>query len=262
MKEPVGTAGSVQVLQRQARILDCFSDGHPRLRASDVRGTTGLPASTVARILRSLVEEDLLQRHGDLYSIGLRVMAWSAAATAGSDLMAAAKPLADQLRDASGESCIVYVRQRTSRVAVICSISRQSIVYQGQIGQILPLAAGAAGKVFMAFDPQAHADAKAEGLPALTPHSITDESALARELESARAQGWTFSAEERELGLNSMAAPIIDSSGTLAAAIALGGPSFRLTQSRANELSERLVSCAERISEQLHWNSGPQTVVS
>lgn len=65
---------------------------HPRLQASEIVRRTGLPSSTVARILRTLVRENLLQREGTSYSIGLRVIAWSAAATAASDLIATARP--------------------------------------------------------------------------------------------------------------------------------------------------------------------------
>ncbi|EFC84128.1 IclR family transcriptional regulator [Parafrankia sp. EUN1f] len=242
---------AVQVLHRQALILDCFSRGQPRLRASDVRAATGLPTTTVARILRTLVQENLLQRTGDYYSIGLRVMAWSAAATAGSDLIDAARPIVSDLRDRTGESCIVYVRQGGARVAVLMSHSEQSIIYQGKVGQIQPLNAGAAGKIFMAHEPEALALALDAGLPAFTPNTITSVDRLTDDLALTRQRGWAYSPEERERGLSSMAAPLTDARDALVGALAIGAPAFRLSPESAAQHAPALVECAKAISQQL-----------
>lgn len=242
---------AVQVLHRQAQILDCFSGGRPRLRASDVRDATGLPNTTVARILRTLVEENLLQRTGDLYSIGLRVMAWSAAATAGSDLIAASQLPVAELRDRTQESCIVYVRQGASRVAVLIHHSDQSIIYQGKVGQILPMGGGAAGKIFMTHDPAAYAAAAAEGYERFTEHTIVEPDQLDAELALTRERGWAFSPEERERGLSSMAAPLFDTRGGLVGALAIGAPAFRLSYEEAKDHLPDLLECAKVISQQL-----------
>ncbi|WP_018637864.1 IclR family transcriptional regulator [Parafrankia elaeagni] len=244
-------ADAVQVLHRQALILDCFSRGQPRLRASDVRAATDLPATTVARILRSLVQENLLARTGDFYSIGLRVMAWSAAATAGSDLIEAAKPVVTELRDRTGESSIVYVRQGGSRVAVLISHSEQSIIYQGRVGQIQPLNAGGAGKVFMAYDPEALRAALDAGLTAYTTNTIVSRERLEDDLRETRSRGWAYAPEERERGLSSMAAPVTDAHGALVGALAIGAPTFRLSLESAARHAPTLVDCAKAISQQL-----------
>jgi DNA-binding IclR family transcriptional regulator len=248
-----GEPNSVQVIDRLTRILDCFSVGNPRLRAADVAARTGLPSSTVARLMRTLVDRNILQREGALHSIGLRVTAWSAAANAGSDLLVTAGPLLTRLRDTSGESCGLYVRQGTTRVSVFQVESQKSIVYRGYVGQVMPLSAGAAGKVFMAFDPAAHAAVLSEGLAGFTEHSITSSEALAAELDVTRGRGWAFSAQEREEGLNSLAAPVFDAAGQIVAAVAVGGPSFRLTAARAQSLATAVTDCARLISSGMHW---------
>lgn len=243
--------GSVQVVRKSARILDCFSATTPRLRAADIVQTTGLPNSTVARILRTLVGENLLQRQGQKYSIGLRVTAWSAAAKAGSDLLAAAAPHVTALRDLTRESCGLYVRQGANRVSVLGAESTHSIIYRGYIGQILPLQSGAAGKVLMAYDEQARQAALDEGLIAHTPHSVTDPAVLDKQLDQVREQGWAFTEEEREVGLNSIGAPIFGPSGNIVAAIAAGGPSFRLTAAVAESRADDVTAAADAISRTL-----------
>ena len=250
------TVGAVQVLQRSARILDCFTFDRSQLRASDVREATNLPGTTVARILHTLVAENLLQRHGDRYSIGLRVMSWAAAADAASDLIAASQPALDALRNRCNESCAVYVRQGNMRVAVAHAMSTQSIVYQGRVGQILPLNRGAAGKVLMAFDSAARREA--EG--AVDGDGGGDEDPnLTRALAEVRDQGWALSIEEREPGLNSMAAPIYGVEGFVIAALSIGAPSFRLTPEIAKSLSPVLIRYAAAISERMLWTANGAT---
>ncbi|MEC3980090.1 IclR family transcriptional regulator [Amycolatopsis sp. H20-H5] len=251
MDEGRADGSSVQVVRKSARILDCFSAITPRLRAADIVHATALPASTVARILRTLVGENLLQRQGQEYSIGLRVTVWSAAAKAGSDLIAAAGPHVTALRDSCRESCGVYVRQGASRVSVLGVESTHSIIYRGYIGQILPLQAGAAGKVFMAYDEHALQAALEDGLLAHTSHTVTDPQVLEKQLDQVREQGWAFAEQEREPGLNSLGAPIFGPGETIVAAIAVGAPSFRLTRAAAEDLADEVTACAAAISEAL-----------
>ncbi|MFL6071510.1 MAG: IclR family transcriptional regulator [Actinomycetes bacterium] len=242
--------GAVQVLQRSARILDCFTSDRAQLRASDVREATNLPGTTVARILHTLVSENLLQRHGDRYSIGLRVMSWAAAADAASDLIAASQPALDALRNRCNESCAVYVRQGNMRVAVAHAMSTQSIVYQGRVGQILPLNQGAAGKVLMAFDSAARREAEG-ALPGEGEGDRDEDPNLTRTLAEVRDRGWALSIEEREVGLNSMAAPIYGVEGFVIAALSIGAPSFRLTPKVAESLSPVLIRYASAISQRM-----------
>lgn len=234
---------SVRVLSRACEVLDCFSADEPRLPISAIRDRTGLPATTVARLVKTLVSENLLARDGDEYRLGLRVLVWGVPATAGSDLIAAATPVVEYLRDVTKESAGLYVRQGASRVAVVSVQSTHSIVYRGFVGQVLPLHAGAAGKVFMAYDRGALAAALAEGLKAFTHSTITDQAQLERQLDDVRSRGWAFAREEREQGLNSLAAPVFSSSGQVIASLAIGGPSFRLTPELADEFGD-LVSAA------------------
>lgn len=248
--------GPVQVVQKSARILDCFSATNPRLRASDIAVATEMPASTVGRLLRTLVTENLLQRNGAEYSIGLRVTSWSAAATAGSELIATAGPLMQALRDRCGESCGLYVRQGAARVSVFQALSTQSIIYRGYVGQVMPLQAGAAGKVFMAYEPEALAAALDQGLVAFTKHTVVDRHVLEEELAVVRGQGFAFSEEEREAGLNSLAAPVYGPGDLVVAAVAIGAPSFRLGRAETATFAGQVTECAAAISRGLLWQGG------
>ena len=244
---------SVRVLERACEVLDCFTRRQPRLQIGDIRRITGLPATTVARLVRTLVAQELLQRDGNDYQLGLRVMVWTAPAAAASDLLAVGGPVVEEIRDITKETTGIYVRHGVSRVNVCVALSRLSVIYNGYVGQVMPLHAGAAGKVFMAYDPAARTAALKSGLSAYTEHTPTDRAALDAQIETVRSTGWLFTAEERESGLNSLAAPIFDSGGLIAGAIAIGGPSSRITAQAASTLGPTVAAAGRTISRHLGY---------
>lgn len=245
--------GSVRVIERVCLVLDCFTKQQPRLQVGDIRDRTGLPATTVARILKNLVAQRLLEREGNDYRLGLRVLVWSAPAKAASDLIMAAGPVIDHVRDLTGETTGVYVRQGAVRVGVAATLSERSIIYNGYVGQVMPMHAGAAGKTLMAFSEQALSSALDAGLTRFTDATITDAAALRRELETVRAQGWAYASEEREPGLSSIAAPILDSAGEITATITVGGPTFRLSPTAAAEFGPLIAAAGISISQRLGY---------
>lgn len=245
---------SILVMEKAVRVLDCFSPDHTRLSLSDLRRLTGMPNSTVARLVRTLVASDLLQKTGDDYTVGLRVLSWAAAASAGSDLLVAADPVAAHLRDVIGETAAVQIRRGTTRVSVIVKLSTRSIIYRGDVGQLMPMHAGAAGKVIMAHDERVlNAVLVDLADKALGESRI----ALDRQLEFVRAHGWLLTEEERESGLNSLAAPVFDRTGAVVAAIGVGGPSYRLDRKAAEEFGPLVATSAHALSRRLGYSGAP-----
>lgn len=241
---------SILVMEKAVSVLDCFSPEHTRLSLSDIRRLTGMPNSTVARLVRTLVASELLQRTGDDYCVGLRVLGWASAASAGSDLLVAAEPVAARLRDLTGETTGIYIRRGTTRVAVIIKLSSRSIIYRSDVGQLMPMSRGAAGKVFMAHDENllnAVLVETADQAPGQSRVALDDQ------LEFVRTHGWLLTEEEREPGLNSMSAPVFDASGSIVAAVAVGGPSFRLNRAAAEEFGPLVAESARALSRRLGY---------
>ncbi|KAA0082667.1 IclR family transcriptional regulator [Mycolicibacterium sp. P9-64] len=245
--------GSVRVIERVCLVLDCFSKQQSRLQVGEIRELTGLPATTVARIVKNLVTQRLLERDGNDYRLGLRVLVWSAPARAGSDLIVAAGPIIDHIRDLTGETTGIFVRQGAVRVGVAVAMSERSIIFNAYVGQVMPMHAGAAGKTFMAFDPEALTAALQAGLTRYTDATTTDAAELRRALEVIRQNNWSYASEEREPGLSSIAAPIFDSAGNITATIAVGGPTFRLTAAAAAEFGPLVATAGLSISERLGY---------
>lgn len=245
---------SVLVLEKGVRILDCFTPERSRLSMTELRGLTGIPASTLARLVRALVSMDLLQKSGDDYRIGLRILSWTAAATAGSDLLDAANPVSAELRDITGETAGLYISRGTKRVAAVVKLSTKSIIGRWHVGQVLPMHSGAAGKVFMAHDDRLLNAVLVES----SEGSGIDASAqLEAQLKLTREQGWILTEQEREAGLSSLAAPVFDSTGTVVASLGIGGPAFRVNKESARNFGPLIADTASSLSRQLgHVGAG------
>jgi DNA-binding IclR family transcriptional regulator len=92
-----------------------------------------------------------------------------------------------------------------------------------------------------------------------TPHTVTRAASLEAELERVREQGWASTAEEFEIGLNAVAAPIFGTAGEVLAAVGTSGPSYRLTVESFPAVAAALVGGAKEISGRLgYFGRGPQ----
>lgn len=131
--------------------------------------------------------------------------------------------------------------------------SHHSVIYRGYVGQVLSLHAGAAGKCFIAFDEDALGAAVDAGLQRYTDSTVVAREELDRQLDQVRELGWAYSEGEREVGLNSVAAPVLGSGGRPEAALAIGGPSIRLTRAEAERVGPIVAATARAIAARMGY---------
>jgi DNA-binding IclR family transcriptional regulator len=114
-----------------------------------------------------------------------------------------------------------------------------------QLGRPSIAHATSAGKVMLAFT-----DRPLPGGPleAYTTRTITSTRVLAAEIDRVRSQGYAEGLEEREPGLNAVAAPIWSATATLAAIVALQGPTVRFGSAAVRAAVPLLLERARVIS--------------
>ena len=95
-------SNNLLVLAKISRILDAFSLSRPVLSLADIREHTGMPTSTVQRLVANLMSQGFLDREDDAYRIGVRMAYWAAPATRGMDIIDVVSPLLKTLRDTTG----------------------------------------------------------------------------------------------------------------------------------------------------------------
>jgi DNA-binding IclR family transcriptional regulator len=125
-----------------------------------------------------------------------------------------------------------------------------------ETGRRVPVHCTSSGKVLLAYLPEARRQVVLRAAPftALTPHTITDRSQFAAELDRVRRRGWAEAVNEREVGVASIAAPVRDISGEVVAAISIGVPLARCSVMALRRLAPVIMEAAEAASRRLGWS--------
>ena len=124
MSATENAAAPLLVLKKITAILDAFSLVRPELSLADIRAETGLPHSTVQRLVANMVLEGMLDRRGDQFRVGLRMTHWAAPARQGLDFLELLTPVIRRLRDELGETVCIFRESQGSRVCVALAETR------------------------------------------------------------------------------------------------------------------------------------------
>lgn len=216
------------MLDKSVAILEFLSAEGPASLAVVVGGT-GFSRATAYRLLSALETHRMVVREDGRYSLGLRFVGWGTRALGGRDLVAAARPILERLRNATGESTQLYVREGDRRVCVAAVERASGLRDTVPVGAVMPLDRGSAGRVILAWS-------KAQR-----------EAELRERLEDVRSRGWTESVAEREEGVASVSAPVFDTTGELITVVSVSGPIARLGDRPGQRLARPVLEAARLI---------------
>lgn len=202
----------VGTIDKGVRVLAAVEAGGPRSLAELVTDT-GLSRATTHRLASALCAHGLLRRAGDgRFALGLRLVGLGRAAADGLPLADAAGAALADLRDHTGESVQLYVREGDLRVCVASLESPHGLRTIVPMGATLPLDQGSAGRVLQ-----------------------------------GGADGWVASVEERERGVASVSAPVHGPTGEIAAAVSVSGPIERTSRTPGDRYGTAVEAAARRI---------------
>ena len=116
-----------------------------------------------------------------------------------------------------------------------------------------PMHASGIGKALLStFDPQTVARImRATPMEAFTDKTLTSLAALETELETIRAQGYSFDDEEKTTGMRCVAVPVRDASGLAVAGLSVSGPTSRMTDADIPRIATQVMAAARSLSESL-----------
>lgn len=253
-------AEQLQTLSRAVAVLDCFTHEQTELGVREIARQVNLSTSATGRLLASLKEMGILSQNPDTrtYSMGARVLTWAGSYNAILDVRNRALPAIRELHESTRETISLYVLDGDERLCVERLESPQTVRIVTRVGRRLPLYAGSAGKVMLAYLTAARQEAIISGQPleALTPKTITDPAALRRELKKVREQGCAVSYGEWISDAAGVAAPIFDQEGAVVAAISISGPAQRFTKEKAQQYCVEVKRVVAQISASMGYSGG------
>jgi IclR family acetate operon transcriptional repressor len=234
--------------QRALAVLDVLA-AEPALGTNEIARRTGATASTVSRQLGTLVESGLVERvpATGQYRLGIRLVELATTVLGRLDVRTVAHPHLETLIAEVGETATLSVPGDPDAVTIDVVRSPQYVQGATHLGRPSIAHATAAGKVMLAYT-DVHATAP---LTAYTDRTITNVRELQAELQVIQRRGWADAYEEREQGLNAIAAPVWANGGELVGIVALQGPIPRFGKAAARAALPALLTRTSAISAEL-----------
>ena len=247
--------GSIQVIERLARLLDAIAMHDEPVSLKVLSAETGLHASTAFRILASLIEHGFVERTDrGTYQLGARLYQLGSRVASSVDLRQVALPVMEELRDRLGETVNLTVQEGDEVVYVERALARRMMRVEQVIGSRAPLHVTAVGKLMLGELGEAacRSYAKRSKLPAYTRNTHTKVTALTQDCMAAAKNGYALDNEEAELGVGCIGALVRDASGKVVAGLSLSAPIER----RRDDWAREVMDAAAHISRLLGYHPG------
>jgi IclR family transcriptional regulator, KDG regulon repressor len=247
------------VLAHVCAILDCFSIDRPEIGVREVARMTGLTTSTAGRLMTAMKDRGILSQNPNNrgYTLGMRLLTWTGVYLTSMDIRTVAQPIMSELQQSTQETISLYVLDGTDRVCVERLESPQNVRIIARLGRRLPLYAGSAGKVMLAYLPEAKVKEiiESSSLAPFTARTITDPQVMLQELDKIRQRGFAVSHGEWTQDASGVAAPVFGPSRDVIGALTISGPTQRFTRDTIEKYAREVVTSAHEISRQMGFTN-------
>lgn len=208
-------------LAKGLAILEGFDQSRPRMTISQAAEFAGLSPAAARRCLLTLLDAGYVSHDGKFFQPTPRMVRLGSAYLGTSALALHAQVHLDQARDNLSEAVSLAVWDEGQCLFIARAGASQIVSTDIAVGVRLPAHASATGRAllstrredeirnFFVLNPPVQ----------LTPFTITDIDALTQIVLRAGELGFATSAEELELGMHSLAVPVLDSRGACVATI-------------------------------------------
>ncbi|HLI14416.1 MAG TPA: IclR family transcriptional regulator C-terminal domain-containing protein [Alphaproteobacteria bacterium] len=244
----------VNSLAKGFRVLDAFEAKRPNLSLGEIAEASGLDKSAAQRFAYTLEALGYLRKDPESrrYSLSPKVLELGYRYLRADSLVARATPFLAEANKRCEETVNLTELDGSEVVYVARFPSWHAVSVDVVLGTRLPAFCTAPGRAMLAFLPEARARdiiLHAER-PALTERTVTDPDALMAELARVRRQGWSLADQETFVGDVSTAAPVLDITGQVVAAVNIAVPAARWSAARVRrELTPLVVETAAQISQ-------------
>jgi len=251
VSEPSDGTPQIQSVGRATALLRCFVETDEPLTLTELARATDMNPSTALRLLRTLCQGGVLRRDlgSEKYMRGPVLLALAQRAYQSTG-MADALGMLESLVAATGESASLGIREGRFAVVLLRAESEAPLHFDRPAGTRVPLHLSAMGKALLAFGPLTIPEAVGElgPLESRTGASITKPAQLETVLRKVRDQGYALADEEQYAGVRSVGAPILDRDGVARAAIAIQGPTARISDAELTRYVDAVKATAAEIA--------------
>ncbi|TDD96428.1 IclR family transcriptional regulator [Actinomadura rubrisoli] len=232
---PAAANYHAHALARGLALLEELARAREPVTLNDLADTTGLPKSTLVRLLAVLAETEYVVRVDDrpAYRLGHKVLGLSTAYLSVLDVASAARGSLTELAEISGQTANLGVLDGRQVLHVCVEEPDRPVRYTAVSGSRADTYCTGLGKLLLAGldEQEVAAHVPDEPYAARTARTITDLHGLLQDLRKVRRQGYAFDNDEYSVGLRCIAVPL-EIDGQWLASISISGPSGEFSADR------------------------------
>jgi len=247
----------IQSVSHSLDVLEQFRDEADELGVTELSKRLKLHKNNVFRLLATLESRGYIEqnRATENYRLGIRCLQLGQSYVQHMGLLRHARPIMAELVRKAREAVYVAVLRRGAVVPVEVVEADRPVRIVSQLGQTLPLHCTAAGKAYLAFEPEDELRALLpDALPKFTERT-PDRQGLAQQLRSIASQGYAIDMGEFIEDMRAVAVPVRDYTRNVVATLAISGPAYRFQAERIEkELAPLVTAAARELSSRLGFD--------
>jgi IclR family KDG regulon transcriptional repressor len=226
-------------------ILEQFNK-HEEMGIKDLAQATGIPPSTVQRMVNTLVMKQYLQKGSNQkYHLGLAFFSMRSRYMDMSIKIESAKKYMEAFTQTTKET-INLATLRGSSIVYLTKVESPHIVRPSfDIGKPFPVVNTSLGRSLICELPWE----QVEDIYDDQEHPAVSKKELKKILEEVRENGYATEDEQFEKGLWCSSAPVRDENGQIIAAVSTSVPKARLDEGRQDKLISEIVKTAKKVSD-------------
>ncbi|MGH3727385.1 MAG: IclR family transcriptional regulator [Micromonosporaceae bacterium] len=243
-----GSGAKASAIAKAVVVLEALVE---QRRLSAIARSTGLPTSTVHRVLQELATLGWVREGEERdYMLGPGLLRLAGRGADDSDAARAARPALRALCDRTGYTVHFGIRHGDEAVYVDKLEGRGAYGMRSRIGAGMALHCTAIGKAVLAAlpDDEVRLIAKRTGLPGRTAKTLTTADDLLTDLEAVRARGWAADDEENYPKIRCIGVVVSDHRGLPVGAVSLSGLIFDMEREHITRLAPLVVRAAQQVS--------------
>lgn len=245
----------VTALARGLEVLACFRSGDKALGNQEIATRCRLPKSTVSRLTSTLTKLGYLIQveESGKYRLGTATLSLGSAMLARLDVRQIARPMMQELADATRSMVSLGTRDRLSMIYVENCRSSAALTLSLDVGSRIPVATSAIGRAWLAAIPDRDRQDFMERVQELDEVAWPDiRDGIGRAMDEYSTLGVTCSFGDWQKDVNGIARAFQPGGGLPPMAINCGGPSFNLSKDfLLNEVRPRLIDMVTRLETSL-----------
>ena len=242
-------------LARGLQLLACFSRSERELTGAELSRRLEVPRASIFRLLHTLEQMGFVERVPDspAYKLSLGVLRLGFEYLSSMELTEHGRPIVEELRNLSGFSAHLVVRDGRDVVFVQKAAGPNAVFHSIQVGARVPAHATVLGRQLLSdldlaglrqVYPQ-------EPLPAVTPRTPTTVKALKTLIDADRSTGYGISQGGFETGITTIAAPVFNEQRRVVAAVSITVPRQQISPEETEHLAPLVRQAAQQLTQRL-----------